>query len=84
MYALPPDIDQYVQDKITNGEFASREEFVVKAARLYRDMDERHRRLKAEIQIGIDQADAGEVEDMDMENIIAELRAELTADGQPR
>ena len=84
MYALPPDIDRYVQDKIARGEFASREEFVVKAARLYRDIEDQYRQLKADVQVGIAEADAGETDEWDLENIKAELHEELGPDGQPR
>lgn len=82
--AFPPDLEAYVQQKIAEGRFQSREEFALAAARVYREMDERQKQLKADIQAAIAEADAGLCEPLDIEQIKAELMAELDPNGQPK
>jgi Arc/MetJ-type ribon-helix-helix transcriptional regulator len=82
--AFPPDLEAYVQQEIAAGRFQSREEFALTAARAYRDFDERRKQLKADIEAAIAEADAGLCEPLDIEQIKAELMAELDWNGQPK
>ena len=84
MSSYPPDLAQYIQTKVSSGEFRSQDEFAIEAARLYRDLENRPARLKSDVQAAIDEADRGECGPMDIETIKAELMAELDENGQPR
>ena len=84
MQDLPPDLDQYIQQKIADGEFASAEEFAIVAMQLYRELDNRHELIKAEVRAGVEQADRGECTPLDMDEIKRELTEELDEQGQPR
>ena len=72
-----PNIDQYVQQKIVSGQFASREEFVREAIRVYRELETQHAELHAEVQRRIAQVERGEVGPLDIEAVKAEGRRRL-------
>jgi len=84
MATYPPDIEQYIEQKIQNGEFRSRDDFAAAAARLYREMDERHRTLKSDVAAALAEADRGESQELDIDAIKRELEAELDEQGEPR
>jgi Arc/MetJ-type ribon-helix-helix transcriptional regulator len=58
--AYPPDLRDFVIQKIADGSFRSADEFAVEAAALYRDLETRHAVLRSEIQAGIDELDRGD------------------------
>ena len=78
------DLDQYLEAKVSSGEFGSREEFFLETARIYRVLEARHADLKSLIQERIDEADLGNLEPVDTDAIKAELAQELDATGQPK
>ena len=78
------DLDQYLEAKISSGEFGSREEFFLETARIYRELETRHADAKSLIQERIDEADRGNLEPLDIDAIKAELAQELDATGQPK
>ena len=78
------DLDQYLEAKISSGEFGSREEFFLETARIYRELEARHVDLKSLIQERIDEADRDNLEPLDIDAIKAELAQELDATGQPK
>ncbi len=80
--AFPPDLEAYVQQKIAEGCFQSREEFTLTAARAYREKDERQKQLKADIQAAIAEADAGLCEPLDIESLKAEILANMDDRGR--
>ena len=65
---LSPDAMQFVQGLVASGQFKSAEEAVAAGVQLLKN----HQQLRAEIQMGIDDADAGRV--FDGEEVFAELR----------
>ncbi|MBX9787301.1 MAG: hypothetical protein K2Y37_00165 [Pirellulales bacterium] len=77
MSIYPPDLELYVQQKIASGEFQSAEQFAAVAARLYRRLERRRDELKASIDAGLAELDAGDCAPLDIEAIKAELIAEL-------
>ena len=81
MATFPPDIEAYVQQKIASGQFQSRDELAAVAIRLYRDLEARHAQLRSDVQAGIDEADQGLIEPLDIDAIKAELVAELNPKG---
>jgi antitoxin ParD1/3/4 len=62
--------EQYVQDKISNGEYQAPGEVVHDALRLL----QKHDQLRQDIAVGIEQADRGESVPLDMEAIKAKGR----------
>lgn len=74
MLACPTELQQYIDQKVRSGEFASPDAFAVEAIQLYREMEARHQQLRADLQRSIDQADRGETEPLDTEATKAEAR----------
>ena len=72
---LPPNLEKRVQEKVDSGAFRSADEVIQAGLGL---LDERERKLaalRADLQVGIDQIERGEVAPLDMEALIDELRA---------
>lgn len=81
---LPADLEQYVGGKVASGAFGSREELLVEAVRIYRELDARHALLKADVRAAVEQADRGMSKPLDVEAIKQELSDELDEQGQPK
>ncbi len=76
------DLEQYVQQKVASGQFASQEEFAWEAMRLYRDLEARHESLEGDVQAALEQAEKGQSEPLDVDSIKAELTDELDEQGR--
>jgi antitoxin ParD1/3/4 len=76
--SLTPELAKLVHDKVESGLYGSASEVVREALRLMNDHDvvRQHRldELRREIAIGIDQADCGQIEPLDIDAIMAEGR----------
>lgn len=83
MVTYPPDLESYIQAKVSSGEFRSREDFVVEAAKLYRDIEQHRRELKSDIAAALVESSRGESAPLDIEAIKAELIDELDDQGDP-
>lgn len=57
--AYPPDIRDFVLQKVASGEFKSADEFAVEAARAYRDRDLRQKELKRLVDEGVADIESG-------------------------
>jgi len=84
MSTLPPDLEAFVEQKISSGQFSSRDELTAEAVRLLRDLEVKRQQLKSDVQAAIDEADQGLCEPLDAEAIKAELNAEFDAKGLPK
>lgn len=84
MSELSPGLEQYVQQKVASGQFASPEEFALEAMRLYRDLESRHESLRGDIQAALDESEEGKSEPLDMDSIKKELADELDEQGRGR
>lgn len=73
------DLEEYVRHKVENGEFRSRDEFVAEAIRLYRNLEDRHELIKADIKIGLDESERGESGPLDIDDIKRELLDRLNS-----
>lgn len=82
--SLPEDLEQYVDEKVAAGAFASPDALVQEAVRLYRELELRRELLKADIHAAIEQSDQGTSEPLDIEVIQRELMAELDEQGRPK
>ena len=79
--SLTPELEAMVAEKVKSGLYNSASEVVREGLRLVREQDQlreiRLNELRAEIQIGIDQADRGESKPLDIEALKAEARRRL-------
>ncbi len=71
---ITPDIEEYVRQKVSSGLYPSSRD-VLRAA--IRALDEKEWRdyERREVRKGLEQADRGELSELDMDGIIAEARA---------
>ena len=71
--SLTPELEQYVNKKVQSGLYHSASEVIREGLRLLKEKDEVHQRkleeLRREIQIGIDQADRGQVSTFNKETL---------------
>jgi len=75
---LPPDLEAMMQEKIEAGLFNSADEVIAAALTLMMELDDAQRekfaRLRAAVQVGIDQADRGDfAEDFSIEKLQSEM-----------
>jgi putative addiction module CopG family antidote len=77
---LPPDLREYIDEKLASGEYSSRDEVIAHALKVMRRVEEwlpsAQDELQREIQIGLDELDAGKAEPWDVQEMKARLRAQ--------
>jgi putative addiction module CopG family antidote len=52
--AFPPEIETFVEQEISSGQFNSRDELIIAAVELLRRRKDEHTRLRAEIEKGLE------------------------------
>jgi antitoxin ParD1/3/4 len=76
--SLTPELEQLIHRKVETGLYLSASEVVREALRLLEERDRmralRCEEVRKEIQIGIDQADRGEVASLDVQGTLAKIR----------
>ena len=60
MISLPDELAQFVDREVASGKFRSQEEVVAEGLRLLQNRERRLDALRADLQLGIDQLDAGQ------------------------
>ena len=78
--AVPDDLNEFIDNAVKSGHFAGANELMASALYVYRDqmaLDEiKLRRLRRDVQTGMDQIDRGEVvTDWNVENFLAEMKS---------
>ena len=58
--SLPPDLEQFVQDQLAAGKYASASDVVCDAVRLMREREARFEELRREVELGVKQLDDGD------------------------
>ncbi|MFI5457090.1 MAG: type II toxin-antitoxin system ParD family antitoxin [Isosphaerales bacterium] len=78
---LSGDREQFVRSLVQGGEYASEEEVIDEALRLFQELDEQAKlaELRREIAIGIEQADRGELAPFDPQATLARVRSRQDA-----
>ena len=69
--SIPSELQPFIQQELANGQSKSEEELVAKALVLYQEMKTRHNELRSRVQLSLEQADKGEVSEIDIETVIA-------------
>jgi antitoxin ParD1/3/4 len=80
--SLTPDLEQYVEGQVQRGIYRSASEVICQGLRLLQEKETHSRKLeelRREIQIGIDQADRGQVSEF-----TAETLERIKAEGRER
>lgn len=76
---LTPEVEQYIQSKISSGQYASASEVFLAGIKLLQDIEKtyqgRYQALRDEVKIGLDAADRGEVVDAD--TVFSQLQERL-------
>lgn len=76
---LTPEVEQYIQSKISSGQYASASEVFLAGIKLLQDIEKtyqgRYQALRDEVKIGLDAADLGEVVDAD--TVFSQLQERL-------
>jgi antitoxin ParD1/3/4 len=79
-YHFPADLQPYVDEMLKSGRYEHVSELILEAVYLHRDREWLRQKkldeLRKEIQIGIDQADRGQVAELDLDDIWKRARAE--------
>ncbi len=77
--SLTPELEQLIHKKVETGRYLSASEVVREALRLLEERDKlqaiRFEEVKREIQIGVDQANRGEVAPLDVQGTLAKIRS---------
>lgn len=84
--SLTPELEQYVSKKVESGLYQTASEVIREGLRLLKEKEELHQKklqeLRHEIQIGVDQADRGELSPMDAQGTLRRLRAARAKKGR--
>ncbi len=86
-YRFPPDLQPYVDEMLASGRYEHVSELILEAVYLHRDQEwlrqHKYEELKKAIQIGIDQADRGQVAELDIQGLLRRAR-EIVAKAKPK
>lgn len=76
--SLTPELEQLIHKKVETGRYLSASEVVREALRLLEERDKlqamKFEEVRREIQVGIEQADRGEVGPLDVQGTLAKVR----------
>ncbi len=84
--SLTPELEQLIHKKVETGMYLSASEVVREALRLLEERDRvqalRFEEVRKEIQVGIDQADKGNVAPLDVQGTLAKVRSRRQSSGR--
>ena len=78
---FPADLEQFVRQELASHEYGSRDDLVVDAVRVLRELKTRHQKLRDDVRHSIAQAERGEARPLDTEATKAEARRRLEKQG---
>ena len=74
---IPHEYAAFIRDSVASGRFGSEDEVVFEALRLLQRHEQKLAALRAEIQVGLDDLDAGDASELDVEDIIRRGRERM-------
>jgi putative addiction module CopG family antidote len=80
----PTDVEEFVANQLTTGRFSSRDEVLVQALRVFRELTDQHQELKRSIAASLKQEENGETTLFDPAEFIKEQRTRLGLDRSSR
>jgi antitoxin ParD1/3/4 len=81
---LPPDLEEFVQQEVASGEFASREAAITAALQLLRERRDKLEALRREITVGKAELDRGEGIILESQKDVDAFVEEIIARGEQR
>jgi len=81
---IPPELEQYLEEKVASGEFESKDAFVSEAMRIYRALEARHEQLRSDVKQAIDQIDRGDGIEIDSDNALSSFFDDIKSRGRQR
>ncbi len=81
---IPTTLKPFVESELSSGAFESESALVAMALEMFQDARRRHADLKAKVHASAEQANAGDVSPLVMEDVIAQLRLKFDENGQPK
>jgi antitoxin ParD1/3/4 len=85
--SLPPDLEQFVHQKVESGKYPTANDVIREGLRLLRERDEDNQKLeelRREIAIGIEQIEQGKVAPFSARETLARLRKARQPQPEPR
>jgi putative addiction module CopG family antidote len=82
LHGLPADLEQFMEQELAAGKYASREELVAEAVRLLRERERRVKELREEILPALERLDRGEGEPLNAGDIKARGMKRLAEQGR--
>ena len=80
---IPPDLEEYVKEKVASGQFDSSVAFAVEALRVYRELEIHRQRLYDDVDAAAEQSRQGLSTPLDITEVMAEGRRRLAVDKTP-
>jgi Arc/MetJ-type ribon-helix-helix transcriptional regulator len=84
MSNLSPEIEQYIQVQLATGAFRNRDDLIEQVLHRWKKQEEDRAYIAREVSRGIEQAERGEFDELDMNEIIADVNARLDAEDFPK
>jgi putative addiction module CopG family antidote len=81
LHGLPVDLEQFIEQELAAGKYASKEELIAEAVRLLCERERRVKELRDEIFPALERLDRGEGEPLDAEDIKARGMRRLAEQG---
>ena len=78
---IPADLQPFVEAEMSTGRFENEGQLVAKSLELYREMKQRQDQLRTQVRQSLEEAARGEVEEFDVEAIVARGRERLAREG---
>lgn len=75
--SYPPDVQQFMQEKLDSGEYGSEGDLLADAVRVLRVVGKHHSQLREDIHAGLEELDEGKGEPWDVDSMKEELGNQL-------
>lgn len=79
--SIPVELQPFIEQELATGPCKSEEELVARALLLYQEVKARHNELRTRVNRSLEQAERGEVAELDIEAVIARGYERLKSQG---